>query len=112
MSLVNVGAALGASAARAAPARPSTTPSAVADITVPGITFIGRSFSRSEVGKDHDNLAELVVPVAIGCPRVDVSSFGTPKENPVRMSLDWWAVLAAAVAVVLVKIGVVSGIPW
>jgi len=28
------------------------------------------------------------------------------------MSLDWWAVLAAAVAVVLVKIGVVSGIPW
>jgi len=28
------------------------------------------------------------------------------------MSLDWWAVLAAAVAVILVKTGVVSGIPW
>jgi hypothetical protein len=29
-----------------------------------------------------------------------------------RMSLDWWAVLAAAVAVVLIKAGIVSGIPW
>jgi len=41
-----------------------------------------------------------------------VSLFETPKENRVRMSLDWWAVLAAAVAVILVKTGVVSGIPW
>jgi hypothetical protein len=41
-----------------------------------------------------------------------VSLFETPKENCVRMSLDWWAVLAAAVAVILVKTGVVSGIPW
>jgi hypothetical protein len=30
----------------------------------------------------------------------------------VRISLDWWAVLAAAVAVLLIKTGVVSGIPW
>jgi hypothetical protein len=30
----------------------------------------------------------------------------------VRMSLDWWAVLAAAVAVVLIKTGIVSRIPW
>jgi hypothetical protein len=29
-----------------------------------------------------------------------------------RMSLDWWAVLAAAVAVVLIKTGIVSGISW
>jgi hypothetical protein len=29
-----------------------------------------------------------------------------------RLSLDWWAVLAAAVAVILIKIGLVSGIPW
>jgi hypothetical protein len=29
-----------------------------------------------------------------------------------RMSLDWWAVLAAAVAVVLIKAGILSGIPW
>jgi hypothetical protein len=29
-----------------------------------------------------------------------------------RLSLDWWAVLAAAVAVLLIKSGVVSGIPW
>jgi len=28
------------------------------------------------------------------------------------MSLDWWAVLAAAVAVVLIKSGIVSRIPW
>jgi hypothetical protein len=30
----------------------------------------------------------------------------------VRVSLDWWAVLAAVVAVILVKTGLVSGIPW
>jgi hypothetical protein len=29
-----------------------------------------------------------------------------------RISLDWWAVLAAAAAVVLIKTGLVSGIPW
>ncbi len=29
-----------------------------------------------------------------------------------RISLDWWAVLAAAAAVLLIKFGVVSGIPW
>ena len=29
-----------------------------------------------------------------------------------RMSLDWWAVLAAAMAVALIKTGVVAGIPW
>jgi hypothetical protein len=29
-----------------------------------------------------------------------------------RMSLDWWAVLAAAAAVLLIKTGLVSGIPW
>jgi hypothetical protein len=30
----------------------------------------------------------------------------------VRISLDWWAVLAAAAAVLLIKAGVVAGIPW
>jgi len=30
----------------------------------------------------------------------------------VRLSLDWWAVAAAALAVLLIKAGVVSGIPW
>jgi hypothetical protein len=29
-----------------------------------------------------------------------------------RISLDWWAVIAAAAAIVLIKIGAVSGIPW
>jgi hypothetical protein len=29
-----------------------------------------------------------------------------------RLSLDWWAVLAAAVAVVLIKTGIVSGVSW
>jgi len=29
-----------------------------------------------------------------------------------RLSLDWWAVLAAAAAVMLIKIGLLSGIPW
>jgi hypothetical protein len=30
----------------------------------------------------------------------------------VRLSLDWWAVLAAAAAVLLIKAGVISGISW
>jgi hypothetical protein len=29
-----------------------------------------------------------------------------------RISLDWWAVLAAAAAVLLIKSGLVAGIPW
>jgi hypothetical protein len=29
-----------------------------------------------------------------------------------RMTSDWWAVLLAAVAAVLVKLGVVQGVPW
>ena len=29
-----------------------------------------------------------------------------------RMSRDWWAVLAAAAAVVLIKLGIVARIPW
>ena len=29
-----------------------------------------------------------------------------------RLSLDWWAVLAAGLVVVLVKAGIVSRIPW
>jgi hypothetical protein len=30
----------------------------------------------------------------------------------VRISLDWWAVLAAAAAVLLIKSGLITGIPW
>ena len=29
-----------------------------------------------------------------------------------RMSLDWWAVLAAALAAILIKTGVLAGISW
>jgi hypothetical protein len=29
-----------------------------------------------------------------------------------RMTRDWWAVLLAAMAAVLVKLGVVQGVPW
>jgi hypothetical protein len=29
-----------------------------------------------------------------------------------RLSLDWWAVLAAAAAIILIKAGLISGIPW
>jgi hypothetical protein len=29
-----------------------------------------------------------------------------------RLSVDWLAVLIAALAVVLVKLGVVAGVPW
>ena len=29
-----------------------------------------------------------------------------------RLSRDWWAVLAALAAVILVKLGVLDGIPW
>jgi hypothetical protein len=29
-----------------------------------------------------------------------------------QMSLDWWAILAAALAVILVKLGWVAHVPW
>ncbi len=29
-----------------------------------------------------------------------------------HMSRDWWAVLIAAMAAVLVKLGVLAGVPW
>jgi hypothetical protein len=29
-----------------------------------------------------------------------------------RLSLDWWAVLAAALAVIMVKAGLLTGIRW
>jgi hypothetical protein len=29
-----------------------------------------------------------------------------------RLARDWWAVLVALAAVILVKLGVLSGIPW
>jgi hypothetical protein len=32
--------------------------------------------------------------------------------NAVKLSRDWWAVIVAALAVVLVKLGVVAGVPW
>jgi hypothetical protein len=32
--------------------------------------------------------------------------------NITRLSRDWWAVLVAALAAVLVKLGLVAGIPW
>jgi hypothetical protein len=41
-----------------------------------------------------------------------LSLFKDALGGAVRVSLDWWAVLAAAVAVILVKTGLVSGIPW
>jgi len=30
----------------------------------------------------------------------------------VKLSRDWWAVLAAAAAIILIKTGVVAGISW
>ena len=29
-----------------------------------------------------------------------------------RLSTDWWAVLAAAAAIILIKAGLVAGVPW
>jgi hypothetical protein len=29
-----------------------------------------------------------------------------------RLSIDWWAVLAAAAVVILIKTGLFTGIPW
>ena len=39
----------------------------------------------------------------------------TPRQvhmNVTQLSRDWWAVLVAALAAVLVKLGLVAGIPW
>jgi hypothetical protein len=53
-------------------------------------------------------------PAAGRCqPRPEPSSRGEQAQgDPMRISLDWWALLAAAVAVVLIKTGLVAGIPW
>jgi hypothetical protein len=32
--------------------------------------------------------------------------------NVTQLSRDWWAVLVAALAAVLVKLGLIAGIPW
>jgi hypothetical protein len=37
---------------------------------------------------------------------------GTMPEVRKRISLDWWTVLAALAAAVLVKAGVLPAIPW
>jgi hypothetical protein len=37
---------------------------------------------------------------------------GSMSERRKRISLDWWTVLAALAAVVLVKAGVLPAIPW
>ncbi len=29
-----------------------------------------------------------------------------------RISLDWWAVVVALIATILIKLGIVSKIPW
>jgi len=29
-----------------------------------------------------------------------------------KLSRDWWAVIVAATAAILVKLGVVAGVPW
>jgi hypothetical protein len=33
-------------------------------------------------------------------------------EALMRMSRDWWAVIAAAAAIILIKTGLLTGIPW
>jgi hypothetical protein len=33
-------------------------------------------------------------------------------SKTMRMTRDWWAVLLAAIAALLVKLGVVQGVPW
>jgi hypothetical protein len=32
--------------------------------------------------------------------------------SAIRLSRDWWAVIVAGAAAVLIKIGLVAGIPW
>jgi hypothetical protein len=67
---------------------------------------------RSRHRKDRDNLPELVEPVAIGCREFADVLFWDNRGGAVRVSLDWWAVIAAAVAVILIKAGLISSIPW
>jgi hypothetical protein len=35
-----------------------------------------------------------------------------PPSGGLRLSLDWWAVITALALVVLVLLGVVTGVPW
>lgn len=40
------------------------------------------------------------------------SAMDPDQKNHSKLSIDWWAVLLAAAAVVLVKLGVLHPIPW
>lgn len=37
---------------------------------------------------------------------------GTMPEAKKRISLDWWTVLAAFAAALLVKVGILPAVPW
>jgi hypothetical protein len=37
---------------------------------------------------------------------------GSMSEQRKRLSLDWWTVLAALAAALLVKVGVLPAVPW
>jgi hypothetical protein len=37
---------------------------------------------------------------------------GAFEGGSMRLSLDWWAVLAAGLVVIMVKAGLLTGIPW
>ena len=34
------------------------------------------------------------------------------EDDSMRLSVDWWAVLVAALAVILIRTGIIAGIPW
>ena len=59
-------------------------------------------------------LCTAAFQVVLGGTLVRTCSAGGKFVNggSVRISLDWWAVLAAAAAVILIKMGLVAGIPW
>ena len=48
----------------------------------------------------------------MGCPGFAHVPFWDSRGGAVRVSLDWWAVLAAALAVMLIKAGLIARIPW
>ena len=58
------------------------------------------------------HLAHLAYPTHETYPTSAAMYDLAARRRSMRLSRDWWAVLAAALAILLIKTGVVAGVPW
>jgi hypothetical protein len=63
----------------------------------------------------RQGLAELLAQEGYGVSRLEIRLPGKALPSAghsMRISRDWWAVLAAAALIVLIKLGAVTRVPW